>query len=124
VTVEKVDRRPPKPRRDITGLSVPSRGNRLVGVLVRVCSGHGGAIGAYDFSLETSDGTAKPKYGARNYRNSFDPVRDECGDGWIVFEAPSDSSPTKVKFSFDDTGRPGQQGGNDELYARFEWKVE
>jgi hypothetical protein len=124
VTVQRVDRSPPTPRKDITGLSLPSSGNRLVGVLAKVCSGHGGAIGAYDFSLETSDGDAKPKFSARNYRRSFKPVRNDCGSGWIVFEAPTDSRPETVKFAFDDTGQAGPQGGGDELSARFEWKVE
>ena len=123
VTVERVDRRTRSPRNDITGLSVPSSGYRLVGVLAKVCSGWGAAIGPYDFSVESSAGDGRPKYSARNYSRRFEPVRDDCGRGWIVFEVPRDSNPTKVRFSFDDTGRPGA-GGDDGVSARFEWKVE
>ena len=122
VTVERIDRRTPTPRRDITGLSLPSRGYKLVGVLAYVCSGYGAAIGQQQFELESSAGPGRPKYTARNYRNGFETVRDECERGWMVWEIPADSSPTKVRFSFDETGNSRDQADN--LEARFEWDVE
>ena len=48
VTLQKVDREVRVPKDDITGLSVPRTGHRLIGVRVRVCSDHGGAIGFDD----------------------------------------------------------------------------
>ena len=57
VSVDRVDTKVPVPASDVTGLSRPSPGSTLVGVLVHVCSDHGGAIGPYDFGLETSSGT-------------------------------------------------------------------
>ncbi|HEX8053629.1 MAG TPA: hypothetical protein VF517_11620 [Thermoleophilaceae bacterium] len=122
VTVEKVDRRTPVPRSDITGLSLPSSGHRLVGVLVNVCNDYGAVVGQFDFELETSTGEATPKYTARNYRESFQSVRDDCERGWIVFEIPEESRPTKVEFAFDESGT--NRNTQDNLTARFEWKVE
>src|SRR6266705_224349 len=53
----------------------------------------GGALsvnGPYDFGLDTSSGDdAKLKYPAQSYGDSFETVRDGCGDGWVVFEIPS-----------------------------------
>ena len=122
VTVEKVDRRTPVPRKDITGLSLPSRGYRLVGVLAKVCSGYGAAIGQQQFSLEASSGEARPKYTASNYANGFETVRDECERGWMVWEVPSEARPTKVRFEFTETGTSRDQSDN--LEAKFEWTVE
>lgn len=122
VTVVRVDRSPPVPRRDITGLSRPARGQRLVGVRVRACSDHGGALGQYDFSIETSDGDGRLKFPARNYRDAFDTIRNGCGEGWIVFEIPADSSPERVKFAFEDTGSVRQE--HERVDAKFSWKVE
>ena len=107
----------------MTGLSLPARGYRLVGVLARLCSGHGGAIGQYDFALESSAGDGRPKYTARNYSRPFGTVRDDCGRGWIVFEIPRGARPTKVRFAFDDTRAVKPSQGKD-LKARFEWEVE
>jgi hypothetical protein len=122
VTVQRVDRRTPVPDRDITGLSLPGDGMKLVGVLVKVCSGYGAAIGQFNFELESTAGEGRPKYTANNYRRSFETVRDECGSGWIVYEIPRDSRPTKVRFAFDDSG-PVRTGG-DNIEARFEWEIE
>jgi hypothetical protein len=122
VTVEKVDRRVPQPKRDITGLSLPSDGYRLVGVRVNVCSGYAAAIGNFSFSLESSDGDARPKHTARNYGSMFRGVRDDCERGWLVYEIPEEARPTKVRFKFDETGNSREQSDNVE--ARFEWDVE
>jgi hypothetical protein len=122
VTVLRVDRKTPVPEKDITGLSLPGDGMKLVGVLVKVCSGYGAAIGQFNFELESTAGDGRPKYTANNYRRSFETVRDECGSGWIVYEIPSESRPSKVRFAFDDSG-PVRTGG-DNLEARFEWEVE
>ena len=120
MTVERVDRRPRVPKSDVTGLSLPSRGHRLVGVRVRLCSGWGAAIGQQHFAVEP-DG--RPKYNANNYRDEFETVRDDCEEGWMVFEIPRDSKPERVRFDFEDTGRGGP-GGDDGLHAKFDWKVE
>ena len=54
VTVQRVTTNVPVPANDITGLSAPSPGKSLAGVLAKVCSNHGGAIGSYDFGLDSS----------------------------------------------------------------------
>jgi hypothetical protein len=56
VTVERVDTAVPVPRNDVTGLSTPGPGTKLIGARVRVCSEHGGAIGPFSFGVETSSG--------------------------------------------------------------------
>jgi hypothetical protein len=122
VTVEKVDREVPEPRSDITGLSKPSSGYRLIGVRVNVCSGYEAAIGNFSFSMESSDGEARPKHTARNYSEMFRGVRDDCERGWLVYEIPRGAKPTKVKFRFDETGNSREQSDN--VAARFEWDVE
>jgi hypothetical protein len=122
VTVERIDRETRVPKGDITGLSVPRSGYRLVGVLVNVCTDYGSAIGQYDFKLETSDGPGRLKFPANNYREDFSTVRDGCKRGWIVYEIPRGSSPTEVRFAFDDSG--SNRNTRDNLEARFEWKVE
>jgi hypothetical protein len=122
VTVERVDREVPEPESDITGLSVPSSGYRLIGVRVNVCSGYEAAIGNFSFSLESSEGEARPKHVARNYDSMFRGVRDDCERGWLVYEIPRGASPTKVKFRFDESGNSRDQADNVE--ARFEWEVE
>lgn len=121
VTVERIDRETRVPDSDITGLSVPGDGYRLVGMLVNVCSDHGSAIGPWHFKLETSAGEGRPKYTANNYRRSFDSLREGCKRGWIVYEIPRESSPTEASFAFDHSGR--RSDGRDNLSARFEWKV-
>lgn len=122
VTVQRVDRRPPVPRKDITGLSLPAEGHRLVGILVKVCTDHGSAIGNFSFALDASAGEARPKYVANNYRRRFTTVRNGCKSGWIAYEIPEESRPTKVRFSFSDTAQV--RTGDDNLEARFEWRVE
>ena len=122
VTVEKVDQKPPRPKRDVTGLSLPADGYKLVGVRVKVCSGHGGAINSSAFSIEASEGEGRLKFPARNYRDDFKVVRDDCGDGWIVFEIPEESNATKVKFEFEDTGHGGP-ARDDGTKAKFEWAL-
>lgn len=121
VKVEKIDREVPVPKRDITGLSVPSAGHRLIGVRVNVCSGYRAAIGSFSFSLEASEGGAEPKHVARNYDSMFRSVRDDCERGWLVYEIPRGAKPEKVKFKFDETGNA--QDESDNVKARFEWDV-
>ena len=122
VTVDRVDRSPRLPRHDITGLSLPAAGRRLVGVHARACSDHGGALGQYDFGVETSAGDGRLKFPARNYRDAFDTIRDGCGDGWIVFEIPADAKPKRVKFGFEDTGTSTRP--QTAVDAKLSWKVE
>jgi hypothetical protein len=120
-TVEQVDTKVPVPASDVTGLSQPAAGMKLVGARVRVCSNHGGAIGAYDFGLDASSGEARLKYPERNYDDSFETVRDGCGDGWVVFEIPEASEPERVTFGFEDTGtstRPQTR-----VNADFSWAI-
>jgi hypothetical protein len=122
VEVERVDTGVPVPADDITGLSRPSPGSKLVGVLVRICSDHGGAIGPYAFGLEASGGEdGSLKFPQRNYAKSFETIRSDCGGGWVVFEIPTGSSPEKVTFGFEDTGT-AREGQND-VDARFSWSV-
>ena len=124
VTVEKVDTSVDVPENDVTGLSQPSAGSKLVGVLVGVCSDHGGALGPYDFGIETTSGAeARLKFPQRNYAESFDSLRDDCGRGWVVFEIPQPDEPERVTFGFTDTGQAGPQGAGDEVDARFVWDV-
>src|SRR5262249_2407484 len=86
-TVLRVDDAVPVPRNDITGLSTPSPGSKLVGARVRVCSNHGGAIGPYDFGIETTNGKqGQLKFPQHNYADGLDIVRTGCGSGWVVFE--------------------------------------
>lgn len=122
VTIEEVDTSVPVNEGDVTGLSEPTPGSKLVGTRVRVCSNHGGAIGPYDFGLETSsDDQGRLKYPQRNYASSFDSQREGCGGGWIVFEIPQDTKPDRVSFHFVDTGT-AREGQND-VDARFSWSV-
>jgi hypothetical protein len=122
VTVIAVDDSVPVPKSDVTGLSQPAPGQKLVGVRVKVCSEHGGAIGPYDFSIETTSGDpGRLKFPETNYPNSFDSFRAACGDGWVVFEIPAGSDPGKVKFNFQDTGTA--QHPETEVDARFSWDV-
>jgi hypothetical protein len=120
-TVEQVDTRVPVPQSDVTGLSLPAAGMKLVGARVSVCSDHGGAIGAFAWGLDSSSGDARQKYPQRNYDDSFDTVRDGCGGGWVVFEIPEDSQPERVTFGVQDTGtstRPQTR-----VNAKFSWAI-
>ena len=96
-----MDTKVPVHKNDVTGLSQPSPGSKLVGARAKVCSDHGGAVDPYDFGLDTSSGDdAKLKYPEQNYDDSFETVRD----GWVVFEIPQSSQADKVTFGFEDTG--------------------
>ena len=123
VTVKRIDRHPPVPDDDVSGLSSPGAGNRLLGARVRVCSNHGQAIGTYDFGVETSSGDGRVKFPAQNYADAFESLRDGCDSGWIVLEIPRASDLTQVRFRFQDTGS-ARPGDNSDVDARFSWKVE
>jgi hypothetical protein len=83
---------------------------------------HGGAVGPCDFGLDTSSGDdAKLKYPEQNYDDSFETVRDGCGDGWVVFEIPQSSQAEKVTFGFEDTGT--SQHPETQVDAKFSWTV-
>ena len=89
---------------------------------MRACTDHGGALGPYDFGVETtSSDSGRLKYPERNYAESFETVRDGCGEGWVVFEIPEGSKPEKVTFGFEDTGSAFQQ--QNQVDARFSWTV-
>lgn len=123
VTVKQVDTKVPVPESDITGLSTPSAGMKLVGVEAEVCSDeHGGAIGSYSFSLSGTGGAeGELKFPSENYNTAFDTVRDGCGNGWIVFELPESSEPSQVRFGFEDTGNAYDESEN--VSAKFTWTV-
>ncbi len=89
---------------------------------VRVCSDHGGAVGPYHFGIDTSAGDGELKNAARNYRDRYEAVRDDCGEGWIVFEIPADAKPERVTFGFEDTGATMRE--NERVDAKFSWEVE
>jgi hypothetical protein len=123
VTVKKLDRHVPVPDEDLSGLSSPRSGYKLAGARVRVCSDHGGAIGTYDFGVETSRGEGRVKFPALNYDDRFESLRDGCDSGWLVLEIPRESRLEKITFRFEDTGS-ARPGSNDQVDARFSWKVE
>jgi hypothetical protein len=87
-----------------------------------VCSDHGGAIGTYDFGVETSGGEGRVKFPALNYDDRFESLRDGCEAGWLVLEIPRESTLRKITFRFEDTGS-AQPGDTGEVDARFSWKV-
>ena len=122
VTVKRLDREVPVPDEDVSGLSSPRAGYRLVGARVRVCSDHGQAIGTYDFGVDTSAGEGRVKFPALNYDDRFESLRDGCKGGWLVLEIPRDARLTKITFRFEDTGS-NQPGDNSDVDARFSWKV-
>jgi hypothetical protein len=122
VTVQKIDRRVPGQGDDVSGLSSPAPGKRLVGARVRVCSNHGQAIGTYDFGVDTSAGDGRVKFPAQNYDDPFESMRNGCDGGWLVLEIPRDSNLTRIRFRFLDTGS-NQPGDNSDVNARFSWNV-
>jgi hypothetical protein len=125
VTVDAIDERPPVPKHDVTGLSSPARGDRLIAARVHICSKQGAAIGTFDFALSLAGGgDARVKFPQTNYPDGFDSLRTGCSRGWIVFELPSGKQPSKVRFAFDDTGASnGSFGGRSESHERFSWSV-
>lgn len=125
VTVERVDLHPPIPSDDVTGLGTPAAGHRLIAARVRICSNVGPAIGTWDFGLSLSDGSsALIKFPQENYADGFDSVRTGCERGWVVFELPASSRPTKIRFAFDDSGSgSGTVAGRPETHERFSWAI-
>jgi hypothetical protein len=123
VTVDLVDTAVPVPRNDVTGLSLPRPGTKLVGTLVRACSEHPGAIGPFSFGVRTTSGEEGAlKQPQRNYGKSFETVRGDCGDGWIVFEIPAGSDTESITFGFEDTGTASPQS-DQEIDAEFTWAL-
>jgi hypothetical protein len=125
VTVDRFDRHPPIPQGDVTGLSRPAPGDRLVAAHVHLCTHIGPAIGSWDFSISLSGGASgKVNYAATNYLQRFSSVSIGCSTGWIVFEIPQTSTPDSVNFKFDDTGAGGgAYPTRGETHARFSWKT-
>jgi hypothetical protein len=125
VTVERVELRPPAPGDDVTGLSSPAPGNRLIAARVRVCNKYDFAVGTYDFGLSLDGGgEGTVKFPQMNYADGFDHVRTGCARGWIVFELPSSRKPSKIHFAYDDTGSGGSNmSGRPESHERFSWSV-
>jgi hypothetical protein len=125
VTVERVDQHPPVPAGDVTGLSSPAPGDRLLGARVHICSKQGAAIGTYDFALALDGGGAgRVKFPQENYANAFESLRTGCARGWIVFELPRASRVSTITFAFDDTGTSNANGsGRPESHERFSWSL-
>ena len=115
------------PRDDLSGLSSPAPGDKLLGALVRVCSYVGPAIGTWDFSLALDGGGhAQVKFPSMNYARTFDDLRIGCVRGWIVFEYAVGGRPSERRFAFDDTGDSSSlsNGGHrQETHERFSWKI-
>jgi hypothetical protein len=108
---------------DVTGLGRPLPGNRLLGVRIAACVGEGTAIGSSNFAVELDRGDkARIKFPARNYDDDFGAVfGGSCGEGWLVFEAPTGARVAAVTFTYDDTGGGRPQRGS--THARFRWGV-
>ncbi len=122
VTVQRVDPAAPI-RDDVTGLGRPLPGNHLIGVRVRACVGRGAALGPTAFGLDVRDGSARLKFPATNYSDRFASVfSGDCGEGWVVFEAPVGAVPEAVTLTYDDTGS-AQPSNRRETHARFRWKL-
>jgi hypothetical protein len=89
VTVERVDLHPPIPAGDVTGLSRPRPGDRLIAARVGVCNKYGFAVGKYDFGISLlGGGDGLAHYAQTNYADGFQDVENGCARGWIVFELP------------------------------------
>ncbi|MFL5824546.1 MAG: hypothetical protein ACJ764_14015 [Solirubrobacteraceae bacterium] len=125
VTVDRFDPHPPMPPSDVTGLSRPAPGNRLVAGHVHLCTNIGPAIGTWDFSVALSGGgRGTPNNVATNYPQRFDSLRTGCSVGWIVFQVPQESRPTSIDFAFDDTGdSAGAHPTRGETHVRFSWTI-
>ncbi|MEA2126081.1 MAG: hypothetical protein QOI80_2863 [Solirubrobacteraceae bacterium] len=117
---------PAVPRRkghDVTGLSVPSPGHHFAGFDVALCNNSGLAVIPFHFELELADGDGvRPRTPETVYPNAFEPVRDDCERGWIVFEVPEGGEPETLEYKFDDTGGGGQYDRHEE-HARFDWSL-
>ena len=123
VTVGRIDLHTPVPAGDLSGLSTPAPGNRLVGAFVRVCNNDGPAVGQDSFGIGLADGGhGSVKFPTTNYADSFSFVDSGCAGGWVVFEIPLASSPTQVHFAFDDSGNSAP-GGRPESHERFTWTI-
>jgi hypothetical protein len=59
----------------------------------------------------------------RNYAESFETVRDDCGGGWVVFQIPAASEPESITFGFEDTGTAAPGGSQQEVDAEFSWAL-
>ena len=125
MTVDRLDPRPPIPRHDVTGLSRPYPGNRLIAAHVHVCTNIGPAIGSWDFSVGfNGDGHSMVNNVETNYPQRFDSLDTGCSVGWIVFQVPLASRPSSINFKFDDTGSAaGPYGGRPEKHVRFSWVI-
>jgi hypothetical protein len=128
VTLERIDQHPPVPSDDVSGLSTPAPGDRLIGARLRVCSNRGQAIGTFNFSVDVAGGgSGSVKFPSMNYGNSFDVVRTGCARGWIVFELPRAGRASAISFRFDDTGNNSSvvaPGGRGEVHDHFSWRLE
>jgi hypothetical protein len=125
VTVDRFDPHPPIPAHDVTGLSRPAPGSRLVAAHVHVCSKMGPAIGSWNFSVAlTGGGQSSVNNAQTNYPDGFDSLRTGCSVGWIVFQVPQTSRPGSVNFAFDDTGNAGSAySERREKHVRFRWAI-
>jgi hypothetical protein len=125
VTVLRVDQHPEIPSDDISGLSTPAPGDRLIGARVRVCNKYDFAVGTYDFAVSLDGGgDAAVKFPQMNYPDGFDDVRTGCAAGWIVFELPRSRTPSKIRFTYDDTGSGGSHvSGRPESHEHFSWSL-
>jgi hypothetical protein len=124
VTIERVDLHPPIPTDDITGLSRPRPGDRLIAARVRVCNKYGFAVGTYDFRMSLiGGGDGLVNYAQTNYADGFHDVENGCAGGWIVFELPLARKPSKIHFAYDDSGSPKAEGNRQESHERFSWAV-
>jgi hypothetical protein len=127
VTLQRVDRQPPVPRADVTGLSTPAPGTRLIGARFRVCSSVGQAIGTFNFSISLDGGgSGSVKFPSMNYPDSFEIVRTGCAEGWIVFQIPQAAQAQEIAFKFDDTGNQGSiniGGRQPAVHDHFSWTL-
>jgi hypothetical protein len=126
VTVERVDLHTPVPAGDLSGLSTPAPGNRLIGALVQVCNNDGPAVGQDSFWIGLAGGGhGSLKFPTTNYADSFGFVDSGCASGWVVFQIPLGSTPTQVHFGFDDSGNSAASfGGRPESHERFSWAID
>jgi hypothetical protein len=125
VTVERVDRHPQIPSDDLSGLSTPQPGNRLLGARVRVCNKYGFAVGTFDFGLSLDGGgDGLIKFPQMNYPDGFGDVRKGCSTGWLVFELPISKRAARIRFAYDDTGSSSSNtSGRPESHERFSWSL-